>query len=230
MLLTLLQNSLNKYNPHGLVPHFFYQSSPSSILCKICLIALIYKAKTAFIQNYCNKFFLYTGYITKFDIVESGTTQALPYEIASVMHPRSQRFADRGTHVLFAPSSGTPLKYAGTNAEPSWLDYLHINLLYSAGEIKYWLFHLFGCEGLYIRPIYNLHVDAFMNWVLNSTCRNYYTCKIQSYSCLISSSWWCTNVKLTCLIILKCFHSLKRSVCSCLLNIILFCIMLSIQN
>ena len=74
----------------------------------------------------------FTGLEEKFDIIDENTsTQAIPYDYKSVMHPRLNAFAKRRTNTI------VPLMYSGhisQTAYPTAFDILHLNTMYCGGN------------------------------------------------------------------------------------------------
>ena len=80
--------------------------------------------------------YCFPGLVREFDIVDENTsTQAIPYDYKSVMHPSFNAFAIRGTKTIL------PLKYGvhvSHSSYPTELDLLHINNMYCGGNTHHY--------------------------------------------------------------------------------------------
>ena len=97
-----------------------------------CSLTCIDLHKTILCLCLHNSFIDFAGMVKEFDIVDENTsTQGIPYEYSSVMHPGYFAFAKRKISTI------VPLKIKGhmsCNAYPTAHDLLHLKIMYCAGN------------------------------------------------------------------------------------------------
>ena len=97
----------------------------------------------------CNSAFIdITGLVGEFNILDENTsTQGLPYDHMSIMHPGIYAFAQGKTKTI-VPLNSVHSCSTGTYMYPTTLDFFHINIMY--------------CEGTHHTAKYIVHVRTCM--------------------------------------------------------------------
>ena len=83
---------------------------------------------------YC--YYILVGFGEKFRIQSKLTSQGLPYDFSSIMHFRHNAFSRTGFKSTVVPRNRTiPKSVLGSSVTATYLDFLHVNLLYCGGRV-----------------------------------------------------------------------------------------------
>lgn len=81
---------------------------------------------------------IFAGHKNHFNIWADTTTQGLPYDYRSIMHPDALRYSGDDQLTIVPSTTNIPMQIMGTGIGglPTPLDFMHINLFYCEGRVN----------------------------------------------------------------------------------------------